>query len=85
MIVREKEALEKWCPKSIVCKSHQIGSTPSLCGVNRHREGGPLPGTNCIGSNCMLWQWVRKSEMGFPKDQELSREEWTGECGLCNR
>lgn len=61
MKIAESEAKTKWCPKAIamVVAHYQHGDTTPVASANRP---GPFYGSpsnvNCIGSQCMLWEWV---------------------------
>jgi hypothetical protein len=65
MIVTEQVAKTKWCPKTIVTLNHQVRNRLN------HKESKYPEGTYCIGSECMLWKWVKTHEMGFPNGHEL--------------
>lgn len=62
MILTEKEAAEKWCPQARVFRAGEAGTGNA--------------GVRCIGSACMMWEWV---------DQRPEPTQSVGTCGLINR
>ena len=79
----EDEAKEKWCPQSITLVENE--DTNRIVAINR-MDGCYLPGTMCIGSECMWWVWDMspgtvdkiKSKAEYSED---SNAEAHGHCG----
>jgi hypothetical protein len=52
MVLTEKEAASKWCPKVQL-----IETVEGDIITNRYQQGDYMH-TRCTGSNCMWWRWV---------------------------
>jgi hypothetical protein len=65
----ESEAKTKWCPMA-----RPYGDIDDAHSFNRHSDGSPNQRSNCIGSDCMMWQTTNDRQGGEYKT--------IGYCGL---
>lgn len=73
----EDEAFDRWCPHSR--RYHEQGS------YNRTDNKWHVPeSTNCVGSRCMAWRWVKDPLVEFVANDKtvLGQTSEHGYCGL---
>jgi hypothetical protein len=83
----EDEAKTKWCPMNRYKPIPYNWFRYIFMGFTSWMNSrGDKSRSNCIASDCMMWQWkstIKQTEKGGLV--ELPKEEWTGYCGLARR
>ncbi len=81
----ESDARKLWCPYArVIIRPVQTVQDHTViqldCIAGNRLEGTKLAsGTNCIASDCALWEWQPD------RDEALETIEWKGGCGLKRR
>lgn len=81
----EDEAKTKRCPLVSGKHYNAISGARQAQMFESHRWDG---GTNCIGSTCMMWRWVRPSQEAIDEVRAIGLEPMMkshGYCGLAGK